>query len=326
MCLPERSNCKKTLCGPMRIKGILLLFVFCIAMTCHAGTLGRTGQGNGQISTRMLRSMARLYMANNNYDKAAPIAQRALNIALANQPDQAELSSCYTDLAYVYMNTGKLDEAETMCKAGIKLQLQAYCATHPYVAYSLKTLSTIHRRQHQFDNAARAIEKAVEIMLVTHSADEQSIAPFYVEQAELFTEQGDHTQAEKLYERAMLLINGSYGKEHLYTARVMGSFAEMYAQSRQYEKAESVIDSALTIQENILGSDSHLLAPAWLTKARILLATGQETKAKLLIKKALTTVERNGDTATTLRVNDRIQEILSDKHNGYKTIAKAPQQ
>ena len=104
-------------------------------------------------SCKALRSMARLYMAYGDYTKAQLFAEQALTLAKTRNVSDAELCSCLLDLAYLYNNQNKLADAEEMCKLGLKLQKKVYYEDHPYVAYTLRTLSSIYQGQGRYRQA-----------------------------------------------------------------------------------------------------------------------------------------------------------------------------
>ena len=83
--------------------------------------------------------MARVYMACGQYQKAQPLAEKALDIARKNNEPDSQLSSCMIDLAWVYKFQGKLTDAEKLCEKGTLLQQKTHGPDYPYLAYSLRT-------------------------------------------------------------------------------------------------------------------------------------------------------------------------------------------
>ena len=87
---------------------------------------GKSNPGQIKHSCKVLRSMARVYMAYGNYAKAQPFAEQSLTLARTTGASDSELCSSLIDLAYLYNNQGKLADAEEMCKFGLKLQEEIY--------------------------------------------------------------------------------------------------------------------------------------------------------------------------------------------------------
>ena len=254
-----------------------------ISVTClGAGVVEAAGLRNRK-SAKTLRSMARIYMAYGDYKKAAPLAEEALMTAKSTFSGDAEIGSCYGDLAYLYRAMGQHNKAEHMCLTSIEYQKKAYFDMHPYVAMSLKTLSGIYMDQKKFVKAKIALDKAVEVMLDTHDKEEQSMAPFYVEYGKLYGLIGENSNAEKYFSKAMIMINDSYGPEHLYTATVLKSYADFKSQCGNYNKAMELAKKAVSIQEKVYGSDHHLLADTWVTLAGINHMQGNALQAGKLL-------------------------------------------
>lgn len=275
------------------------------------------------LSCKTLRSMARVYMAYGEYTKAQPLAEMALDFAKKRGEPDSELAMCLIDLATLYNSQDKLLEAADLCKQGLKLQEKVLYKSHPYVAYTLRTLSSIYLGQGNYDKASDAMDKAVAIMLESHAENDKALAPFWVDIASILVEKGDYEKAESYYTKAMSLINTSYGPDHLYTACVLGSVAKLYTLQGKHDEAEKLIDSTIAKQEKIYGEEHHLIAPSWLTKARICRAKGENDDAEELFKKALDSVRKSGNMALFTKLEKNVEEIRVDKQGVSRSVAKA---
>lgn len=284
---------------------------------------GKPWQGQKSLPCKTLRSMARVYMAYGEYAKAQPLAERALTLAKRKGACDSELAMCRIDLATLYKNQNKLLDAEKMCELGLKLQERALYKNHPYIAYTLRNLSSIYREQGRYREARSALDKAMAVMLDSHTENDKALAPFWVDTAVLLVAQGNFEEAEGYYHRAMTLINISYGPDHLYTANVRGSVARLYTLQGRYNKAEELIDRAIATQEKIYGPDHHLIAPSWLTKARVCHAKGNYVHSEKLIKKALASVRKTGNMAIFTKLERRVEEIRAGKQGVSGPVAKA---
>ncbi|MHC4159858.1 MAG: tetratricopeptide repeat protein, partial [Planctomycetota bacterium] len=164
-------------------KTLFLALVFGLALLMGSTADGKPRLGKKNLPCKTLRSMARVYMAFGDYTKALTLAEQALTMARAKNVSDSELALCVIDLAYIYDNQGRLSEAEKMCELGLKLQQKAYYEKHPYIAYTLRTLSSIYQKQGKYRDARLVLERAIAIMLDSHSADDKAMAPFKVEVA-----------------------------------------------------------------------------------------------------------------------------------------------
>lgn len=270
-------------------------------------------------SSASLRAMARVYMACGGYEKAQPLLERALNLAQTTNAPDVELCACLIDLAYLYKEQGNLKQAETMCGLGLQLQEKVYRPNHPYVAYTLRILSEIHREQGRYQQAGSELERALTIMRAVRSDDDQEIAPFKVDKARLLMAAGDLQNAESYFNEALEVIVRSFGPEHLYTAKVQSSLAALYVSQGRYAQAETLISKALAIHEKIHGPDHHFLIPLWLVKADIDRAQGETANAKTLLEKSLRVARSQDDSGGLIEaeVLSRLGELyLLNKNYG----------
>jgi tetratricopeptide (TPR) repeat protein len=306
----------------LKSKTLFFILVFCLTLSNVSIAFGRSEINKKHLSGKTLRSIARIYMSYGEYEKAWSFAEQALILAKKTNASESELYLCMTDLAYLYKNQNKLADAEEMCKLGLKLQQKVLYEKHPYVAYTLRTLSSIYKEQGRFDEARAALDKAVDIMLDCHTEGDSVFIPFWVDIATLLVAQGDFETAEGYYQKAMPLINNNFGSDHLYTARVLTNIAEFYILQERYSEAETSIDRALAIQQKVYGTKHHLTIPALLIKAKICQAKEDPDQAEKLFQEALAAVEKTGNLTKIVTLKKRVAEIRESLKAGYTPVAK----
>ncbi len=245
-------------------------------------------------SPKVLRALARVYMARGEYAKAEPLVQKALNDIRGNDSADEQRCSCLIDLAWIYKNQGRLGEAERLCRDGLQMQRQLYYSDHPYIAYTLRILASIYQAQGSYTQAGIALDDAIAIMSKCHSADDPVIASFEVDVARLLVAEGKFTEAEATYEQALRSISEFYGYEHLYTAGVLADIAKLYYLQGKLEQAEVLLSFATSVQQKVYGEENHLLAGNWLAMARICRAKGDLPQAEQLLAKTLGVIENDG--------------------------------
>jgi len=286
----------------------LVLAFSCLALLIGSVSGEEPRQAKKSHSSKTLRTMARVYMAFGEYEKAQPLAENALILAKKRRESESELALCFIDLATLYKYQNKLADAEKMCEMGLKLQKENLYENHPYVAYTLRISGSIYKEQGKYRQARAALDKAMVIMHESHKDNDKALAPFWVDFASLLVAKGDLEQAEGYYQKAITLINSSYGPDHLYTANVLGGVAKLYALQGRYDEAEKLIDHTIATQERIYGPDNHLIAESWLTKAKVCRAKGDYVRSEKLIEKAqLSEVRKAGHPAMFAKLEFRSQ-------------------
>jgi tetratricopeptide (TPR) repeat protein len=279
--------------------GVLLLFTH--QLFAQSGT-------TQNISSSALRSMARLYMAYGNYDKAQVVAQAALTQAEQQNIDSEEMAMCLIDLGTVYGYQDMLEESADLLGKGVQLQKKAV-GNHPYVAYTLQMLSDVYRREGQYGRAQDALAEAFSIMMTCHNEQDRELLAFTASSAKLMMEQGQVAQADALYAKILDRTIESYGRTHLQTAAILSGFAEVELLEGKIDSARQRIDQALEIQEKYFGASHQMLIPAWLTKARIDRAAGNTTEAETWLNKAIQVIQLRHNVVALARIHEKVNAI-----------------
>jgi len=278
---------------------IILPALLALVTLCTVGYAARPAKGL-HISSKVLRSMAKMYTAYGNYAKASSLAQSALARAKEDNASDLEMSVCMIELAFLYEKQGRLVEAEQMCRGSLKLQASIYYEGHPYIAQSLRILSSIYKESGKYELSLAAMDKALNIMLQSHLADDKAMAPFYVDYAKLLAVKGDLAQSQAYYLKAQDILETTYAPDHLYMANVKASVARLYTLQGKYGQAQSELNQALAVQQRVYGSNNQLLAPTWLSLAANCQEKQDYSQAERLLSKTLAVVDTKGPNASPL--------------------------
>ena len=265
-----------------------------------------------KMSSKTMRSLARVYLAYGKYDQARTMAERALDQAEDASAEAGERGMCLIDLGTVYSSLDMLVEAEAMLSEGIVYQKQALGESHPYVAHSLRMLCDVCRRQNKLDSAQQALTDAVTIMLDCHTPQSREMAPFYYESAKLLWAQDNMAAAQETFENALTLMEEQFGARHLMTATVLIDFAEFRIADHQLEAAEVMIDRALEIQDRYYDPDHPRHVQAWLVKARLCRAQGDFKKSETWISRAIETTSRSRNVVSLASLHDRVNRLRTE--------------
>jgi len=294
---------------------ILYLLIILSLILMHVSTVTGNPMRQGKhLSSKTLRSMARLYMAYGEYAKAQPLAEQALALARRENAPDREWALCLIDLAVLYQQQNKLAEAENLCALGLTLQENILEQNHPHLAHTWRILAGIYQKQAKYEQAEIALDKALSVLQAHYAPDHIALAPLRVEMARLMLMRGDYEKSQSYYEQAQIHIENCYGPHHLYTAQVRAGLAELYLRQHKYDRAQELIERSIADQENIYGPTHHLVAPSWLTKAQICQARGDIDQAEKLIRKALFCVDKIQDTAVAAEVKQHVDEIRAQRH------------
>ncbi|MEN8126370.1 MAG: tetratricopeptide repeat protein [Planctomycetota bacterium] len=286
-----------------------LKLVVVLVLFCGFCGIAPAGSSRKQTSTKMLRSMARAYMAFGKYEKAHVHAKRALKQARLQQVEDGEMALCLIDMGTVCSYEGLLDQARKHFEAGVNLQEKALSAEHPYVAHTLRMLSGVYRRQDDMEQAEDVLSQAVQIMLEHCDVHSKEMAPFILESAKLKFAKGQLENAFTNYQAALDIYEQNYGARHLMTANVLEDMAHLCIAQKDAEKASELMSEALTIKKRIFGRYHPSLIDSWLTMARICKYRGQTERCEYYLVKSTETASLSRNAITMARVYEQANQI-----------------
>jgi tetratricopeptide (TPR) repeat protein len=289
---------------------ILILFGVMSAPGVAAASRDRDSDTN--MSTRTLRTMARIYMTYGNYEKAVPLAEHAHELSRQTPDESNEAALCMIDLATVYSGLGMLSKSARMFQEGIAMQKQALFDDHPYVAQSYRMLSEVQRRAGDLEQAEQSLAQAVSIMLNHCDIQSKEMSPFVLESAKLLAAKGDLEQAQTNYRMALDMIEENYGPAHLMTASVLESMAECCLVQHEYDLADTYISRALTIRQQLFGRQNMLLVDTWLTKARVCRARGEMERSEYYLSRVTASVEKSRNAVTLATVYEKVNRVRAE--------------
>lgn len=289
-----------------------LLFCVLAALMPVQAAAAAQSLADKSMSSRTLRTMARIYMTYGNYEKAQLMAEQACAMTQSDAVGSNEQALCMIDLATVYSGMGRLSESDQMFQAGIEIQKQALFDDHPYVAQSYRMLSDVQRRAGDLDRAEQSLERAVKIMLNHCDLQSKEMSPFVLESAKLAAAKGDFEQAQAGYRMALDRIEANYGTAHLMTAGVLESMAECSLTQQEYDQADTYISRALTIRQQLFGRQHALMIDTWLTKARICRAKGEMERSEYYLARVTASVEKSRNAITVATVYEKVNRVRSE--------------
>jgi len=263
------------------------ILLFLITLICVQSLYGSEPSNSGNI-----RSVARMYISNGDFQKAHTLAEQALRIAKYNASEN-EIANCLLDLAYLCNEEGKFPAALKYAQQAIDIQKKTLAGTHPYIAYSLRTLSSIYFNQQKLELAQTTLTSAISIMLKNHAAEDRTLSQFYIDMGKILTAQSKYSDADFYFSTAGKIINAAYGPEHLYAAIADSEIAKLRLLENNIPLAEQLITSSILIQQKTYGSSNPMLASSQLTLAKICLIKADFSKAKELAASCLETIKQN---------------------------------
>ncbi len=199
-------------------------------------------------------TLATLYRASQQFEQAEAAMEQAL--PLAKRMDDDLLLARYDDeLAQVYHDWGKYDDALPLYERAIAIREAQFGFDHPSTATSLNNLAELLRVMGQYGEALPLYERALAITEKQLGPDHPDIAASLNNLAELLRAMGQYGEARPLYERALGIDEKALGPDHPDTAIDLNNLAGLLRAMGQYGEARPLYERALAIFETSLGAD-----------------------------------------------------------------------
>jgi len=231
-----------------------------------------------------LRSRARLYMVQGDYENAEKVLEKALAVAKANK-QESEFN--VEEFVSLYINQGKYHKIDKLLKQSLETKIKKYGRGHISLIDTYKYLGEIEMifaNYIEADKNLRMSERLCQDIL-----GRESIKYTTVERtrASLQEALGDFQNAEFSYLAILEIQEKILGREHVDVARTLHSLAiTKFLNKRPTHEVETVFDEALTIIERKIGNENPMYASVLMDKADFYIETDRLEKADLLLRLA----------------------------------------
>ena len=142
------------------------------------------------------------------------------------------------NLAELYRNQGKYDEAEPLYQRALAIREKSLGSDHPDVATSLNNLAVLYSDQGRYDEAEPLYQRALAIREKSLGADHPDVATSLNNLAQLYHDQGKHAEAELLHQRALAIREKALRSDHLPHHRFSEQPCEAVSQTRPNDEAD----------------------------------------------------------------------------------------
>jgi tetratricopeptide (TPR) repeat protein len=228
---------------------------------------------------------------------AIPIAERALDLARKIFPgSNVILASSLGNLALLYCDQGRWDEAEPLFERSLEILLTLFRdRPNLILATSLNNLGGLYRDRGRWDEAEPFFDEALAILrTLFRDRPNNDLAASICNLARLYRHQGKWAEAELLCNEGLSIyrtLSGSFPSNQL--AASLGEMAAVYFEQGKWDKAELLFDESLDIYHNLYGDrPNNHLAASLNNLAMLYEKQGKRSEAKHLYEKAIA-IHRN---------------------------------
>jgi len=129
-------------------------------------------------------------------------------------------------------------------------------------------------------------------LLIKQKTENEKIATFYGNLANIYNYLGEYKKAEPLYKQALATSKKLLGQEHVDVGINYNNLASHYEIMGAYEKAEPLYQQSLIITETLVGQEHLTTASTYNNLGRLYRLIGKYKEAESFMKKSLTIREK----------------------------------
>ncbi len=187
-----------------------------------------------------------------------------------------------TDLAYLYVDQGRHDEAETLYLQTLEIMKRVLGEEHPHTLTNMSNLAAVYLAQGRYDEAEPLCLQTLEVGKRTLGEEHPQTLPTMNHLAILYDNQGRYADAETLYLQTLEISKRVLGEEHPRTVQSMGNLASLYNSQGRYADAETLFLQTLEIKKRVLGEEHPTTLLTMVNLATLYSSRGRYADAETL--------------------------------------------
>jgi tetratricopeptide (TPR) repeat protein len=181
--------------------------------------------------------------------------QEYLSRRLAGQDDDIAMLGAIHGLGDLYVDQGKLDEAEEMYLRALAGSEKALGRDHTLTLGTVNNLGLLYVNQGRLDEAEKMCQRALAGLEKALGRDHTLTLGTVNNLGNLYADQGKLDKAEKMYQWALAGLEKALGRDHTSTLDTVNNLGILYANQGKLDEAEEMYRWALAGFEKSLGLD-----------------------------------------------------------------------
>jgi CHAT domain-containing protein/Tfp pilus assembly protein PilF len=204
------------------------------AETNYLAALGFYNPVRSENAQHVSNSLATLYTQLGNFEAAEAIYRDALK---SLPPHTAFANTQKQNLAAVYQQTNKLEEAQKLLEEVVKSEKESTGAGSVSYAISLQNLAALHQKKGDYESAKNLYTQALGIDRKYFGVYDLNYATKMANLAAVYQETGDLDTARALFESALKIRETKLGTEHPDYVFNQYNLAVLYQRMQHYSLA-----------------------------------------------------------------------------------------
>jgi eukaryotic-like serine/threonine-protein kinase len=241
------------------------------------------------VRAELLRTMGNTYQSLGLYAPACSLLVEAteMETALYGPDDNEHLATALADLAIVYRNLGRLDEARALYERVLGIRTAALPPDHVDMAVLHNNYGTALFDAGDYSGARKEFEQAIAIWDKALGPDNLESPSPLRSLAHVALQDSDFDGAEKYAKRSLEVNESQLGADHPEAIRSLIALGIVYGTMSNNEATARIMEKALPLAERVFGPDHEQTALVINTLAAAYDGLGDKERARDLFMRAL---------------------------------------
>jgi tetratricopeptide (TPR) repeat protein len=199
--------------------------------------------------------LASTLRARGDHARAESVCVRALAAReSAHGPDHDLVATSCNNLAHVYIDMGRFEEAEVQLRRAIEIRTGLHGEDHPDLARNLSNLADVYRRLERYPEAEATFLRALGMKERTLGADHVDLAYTHNNLGLTYRRMQRYDDGERHLRRAVELRKAGLPEHHPLTLASLDNLAMLLLHAGRPDDAEPVLGEALSGAEAAYGT------------------------------------------------------------------------
>lgn len=269
--------------------------------------------GQPAVLASVLGAVGSAYTSLGLFEEAEPLLREAVALARDLPPGSADLPSRLNDLATLLYSMGSLDEAGSLVRESLDIEVARSGRQSAGAARTLNNLGAILRAEGRLDDAEAALREALSIRRTLLGPDDLAVAETLNNLANVVRMRNDLPGAEELLRGSLAVRERVLGDDHPLVAQSLSNLAVIVHSEGELDRAAPLYERALRLQKVTLGEDHPDHASTLFSYGMLKRMQGDDSAATAPLKEALEIRQRilpDGD-PRTIRSEVELARCLS---------------
>lgn len=189
-----------------------------------------------------------IHMLQTDHDEAERNLRRALEIhEVAPEPDAKAVAVAASDLATVYINQGRVEEAIPLLQQAIDAYGELGEERHPWVSYFHVNLGFARMAAGDLEAAEASFLTGLEIRTESYGEDHPDVGTLHTALADLYQRMERPADAERHSRRALATLRATLPADHLEVAWGMETLGGILLEQKRISEAAPLLEEAMEI-------------------------------------------------------------------------------